>query len=840
MASSEILRYVREPGGQPSGPFTAEEILEQLVRGELTENACCWCDGMEDWQRLAEVEPFAAAIGRAKSSWRGNRVRLQLLAVGLGLLVPACAIAWLTWREPPRIRDAKAFIAAGQYPQATETLGSYLDDRPNDDEAHYLLGIALTYAYACDSREADSGPAPAMESQFPPPLVFPVGDDHGRSDLQGLGSRQVDQAREELQRAAAADEKWREAAKRQLAGILGKVPAKAPDAVERMLAIANLQRQVRLAEETQLAGELLGKAKDLVPAEGLPLDRPPDQWGILARQILTWDCRRAEELLNLVLPAGKILPKPERSAFFPGRGIWLLDLFQQLASAKPALKAELSSALLKHADRQLQADSCECAEILLETALQINKQQVESRVCRQRKACVEKHLAGGKWQAAEALLALIEREHPGEGTWVSRMQRLCVTTRLEAIKRILDGGDFDGVVSVLDEDFDRVPGQSPEIKARGAKFYVAAARGLKQTNVAKARHAYDQAARLDPEWAHSEEDLYNQIVLLPQADSSRFQLIQEFLRQFPASPHRVELQMRLLDDATRLAASVFDRQQAGNYLDVGRDAAEELMRRQPKIPSLDVKVFALANRLASASRNHPALQRVRALEDARSLTASLLEAVPETRLRQAIEEQMRDWKEEQDRLRPPEPTIVTTVEQVAAEMGKLAKQQVVWIQLTADQLSDKAQMTQLKKWVAQGGVLWLDTDLARRDQAEDDGFGFRLFKTDDVRGTAIVSAQESARPIVYGLPPQVGYSLSASRVVVSEVPGRQGKLPQGMTLVLELADKRTTRSAVCALRTYGSGVVVYRPRQILPPRAGERFEANLRSWSFQRTASARP
>ncbi len=57
--------YVRGKGNQPTGPFTAEELIQSVRAGRLDPNTICWCEGMSQWLPLSQMEPFASAISSA-------------------------------------------------------------------------------------------------------------------------------------------------------------------------------------------------------------------------------------------------------------------------------------------------------------------------------------------------------------------------------------------------------------------------------------------------------------------------------------------------------------------------------------------------------------------------------------------------------------------------------------------------------------------------------------------------------------------------------------------------------------------------------------------------------
>src|SRR5438128_2393077 len=63
--TSDSRWYVAAPGGSPTGPFTAQQITERLLGGQLDPTMLCWRDGMAEWLPLTHVQSFASGIGSA-------------------------------------------------------------------------------------------------------------------------------------------------------------------------------------------------------------------------------------------------------------------------------------------------------------------------------------------------------------------------------------------------------------------------------------------------------------------------------------------------------------------------------------------------------------------------------------------------------------------------------------------------------------------------------------------------------------------------------------------------------------------------------------------------------
>ncbi len=170
---------------------------------------------------------------------------------------------------------------------------------------------------------------------------------------------------------------------------------------------------------------------------------------------------------------------------------------------------------------------------------------------------------------------------------------------------------------------------------------------------------------------------------------------------------------------------------------------------------------------------------------------------------------------------------ITTAQELSEALTDIGEQQVLWIRLKKGDLSDEAR-EQLRRWVRSGGVLWLETDAAR-------GFGFRVghtYSPDRIQGRARVA--ELDHPVLEGLAPEteVGYVLSSDRFVV--IGTAVSFLEQRITPLLGWERSRSSQSVVCAARSEGSGVVIFRPAEIdTSDEQGSRFEENLRSFSFE-------
>ena len=182
---------------------------------------------------------------------------------------------------------------------------------------------------------------------------------------------------------------------------------------------------------------------------------------------------------------------------------------------------------------------------------------------------------------------------------------------------------------------------------------------------------------------------------------------------------------------------------------------------------------------------------------------------------------------EREELPPERLTVIDTIDDLSEALADIEEQQVIWVRLRKDEVDD-AGLVGLKDWVRSGGVLWLQSDLGRR-------FGFRV-------GTAKrqepAEVSQASHDILKGFNSgtRVGYVLSDGFVVI----GSTGSLrEQRVTPLLSWQRGDVQHSVVCAARSEGNGVVIFRPAKFDTSGAGRRFEENLRSFSFERAQRSR-
>jgi len=212
----------------------------------------------------------------------------------------------------------------------------------------------------------------------------------------------------------------------------------------------------------------------------------------------------------------------------------------------------------------------------------------------------------------------------------------------------------------------------------------------------------------------------------------------------------------------------------------------------------------------------------------------------------------------------PGPPVFTTPAALAQALNSPSPQPVIWVQIDRKDVGDE-QLKKLREWVEQGGVLWLDTDLAR-------SFRLPLSPVPEDRVSGRAGCLATGQPVLGDLAPNtmVGYRLAPDHLAVHVSLAMAAQFGTGLlgwtaskqerlgTLQQPAAQARARRPAprprvrpadaaadelwlVCAVREQGRGAVVYRPREIdVTTETGRRFEAALRAYRPGRKASVAP
>lgn len=276
MNSDEAIWYLPGDSDQPVGPYTAAEVTEALQAGRCTAATLCWCEGMDDWQSLTDVAPFAGELARQRAAAKKRAMRIAAVVVVVACLVGAGVAAYIVVMGPPEVRRAKKFIAAGFYEEAIQAIAPYVAGKPLDHRARYLLAIAQLNKYA--TGDAGGGLAASFVGMSAP----------------------LDEVQEHLRRVFEAEPEWMEKAREDVAAAAARLPADDGEGLTRHLAIARLRAELNLAETRALAAELMDRAASSVSTEGSGVVR--DQEALL--QILQWDSSHAGQAVEWVIAGG--------------------------------------------------------------------------------------------------------------------------------------------------------------------------------------------------------------------------------------------------------------------------------------------------------------------------------------------------------------------------------------------------------------------------------------------------------------------------------------------------------------------------------------------------------
>lgn len=66
MSTNSDAIYVSQPGGEPEGPVTLEELRARKAKGALPEGSLVWCEGMKD---SMPVDEFLTGIQGVSGGW---------------------------------------------------------------------------------------------------------------------------------------------------------------------------------------------------------------------------------------------------------------------------------------------------------------------------------------------------------------------------------------------------------------------------------------------------------------------------------------------------------------------------------------------------------------------------------------------------------------------------------------------------------------------------------------------------------------------------------------------------------------------------------------------------
>jgi tetratricopeptide (TPR) repeat protein len=337
MNEQKAIWYIVGEDNQQTGPYTTEQIFEFLKKRKISKTTYCWREGMPDWQALNSVEPFKTEIERRKK----RALQIVIAAIIVICAIGAAVAAYFIIMGPPEVRHAKELIKKGFYKGASEVLQPYVERNPLKYEASYLLAISKIDEYATATQNQD---------------IFG-----------GLFSSKtpMEEAKQLLERIFKAEPKWIEKAKADIAEAASRIPSTTPDNLNRHLEISRLRAELNLADKKQLAGELLDKLSSQGGLQGNFYNRNQEA----ALEILNWDPSLISRIIALAL-GDENVSTPQLST--------AIMILQNWARERPAMAEAISSALLSRAETFYAKNNREQAKLLLSKALEINPQVIKA------------------------------------------------------------------------------------------------------------------------------------------------------------------------------------------------------------------------------------------------------------------------------------------------------------------------------------------------------------------------------------------------------------------------------------------------------------------------------
>ena len=98
--------------GQPTGPFSEEQLRDKFVRGEFLLSDLCWREGMPTWVPLGRIlglVPDSFVLPSASPAYAGLGRRFCAFLIDLVLIVIAHGIVLGMFYKPPDLENVKTF-----------------------------------------------------------------------------------------------------------------------------------------------------------------------------------------------------------------------------------------------------------------------------------------------------------------------------------------------------------------------------------------------------------------------------------------------------------------------------------------------------------------------------------------------------------------------------------------------------------------------------------------------------------------------------------------------------------------------------------------------------------
>ncbi len=253
---------------------------------------------------------------------------------------------------------------------------------------------------------------------------------------------------------------------------------------------------------------------------------------------------------------------------------------------------------------------------------------------------------------------------------------------------------------------------------------VVAAEFLKRTEALRvagrddqAKMFLSQALALDPDVSATPEQSLL-CIRLTDPDDAKLVRCQLFLKQWPDSPYRAEVLAVIVNDAVVVADTYgrWQRARAEPYLAAGLDAAQKLLQEFGTADGLDINLYELGKRLAEQKQ----------YDEATRLMSDLLAAIPDTAIKLQIANSMAQW-----RAAGGKGTLAAEYDSLAEQVEEELKIMDVTMPAAVRVLAESAgsahvvrlddrctrnkftveEGEMLKKWVANGGILWAQNDV---------------------------------------------------------------------------------------------------------------------------------
>jgi uncharacterized protein DUF4339 len=775
---------------KPVGPYTTEQVLRALRIGRIKPQTVCWREGMAEWLPIEQVPALAhllqpAQMQRGLTRFQcscGNEIVMSAKFAGKQAKCSGCGAVVTV---PAAVPEAPVPVAKPKRSFVSQLVVLLLLAGLGAGAYYFVVADYLKLRKAEEFIKKESYRKASKELRGPDKSflfknqalyleglieVYEFASQEGPHEISVSqilqGENPLSGTQRSLKKACKAEPKCKELAKDDLAEAIEKIPAESNDRLARILAINLLRNELDAADKKLLAQEVIEALRGKIEFQ-----QRFDEHKSLVMLLLEWDSSRMTDLFTTLLPEDAAV------SLFYSRNLRLL---YQWAQEKPELQNAFPDAILTCVKMQLESDQPQDA------------------------------------------------------------------------------------VGILESSMGYLP---EEKKADAADLYWQAAKLLKESNPNMARKAFAFALKIKPDVAHTESDLLLSIELSPNADEKKLVQYKLFLDKYPESNERANVLSMLVDDAIVVGnqQGFYRRTPIALYLDAALAAARELLAQFAATPDLDSKIHNLARAFQKNKRQGEAL----------NLSKTILEKIPNTPLKSDIENEIQQWEQGPSQITPTttnkvpsnnayapvppaptsttpsptttspttispttpptsttppapkkdEPTLVKSADELEEALKNPDIQKVMWVRLAGRNITPD-QKRRLQFWVANGGVLWLETDLVK------------TFRFPNLKSIPRNLTQGRAR--VYQDKHSVLQGIGGTQVPFEVEPGQvgiamQGRFspPKGIIPLMVIETAQNEYTAIAALKTYQKGYVILRPAKIqTDTQPGQKFDQNLRNFSF--------